>query len=30
VHVTKADGSHVTVILDKNYAVPAVETRPAH
>ena len=26
VHVTKADGSHVTVILDKSYAVLSVET----
>jgi uncharacterized membrane protein YkoI len=26
VHVTKADGTHVTVILDKDYAVLAVET----
>jgi hypothetical protein len=25
-HVTKADGSHVTVILDKDYNVLAVET----
>jgi uncharacterized membrane protein YkoI len=28
VHVTKADGSHVTVILDKSYAVLSVETGP--
>src|SRR5437763_16378297 len=28
VHVTKADGSHVTVILDKSYDVLDVETRP--
>jgi hypothetical protein len=28
VHVTKADGSHVTVILDKDYAVLSVE--PGH
>ena len=28
VHVTKADGSHVTVILDKSYAVLSVESRP--
>src|SRR5439155_17087549 len=28
VHVTKADGSHVTVILDKDYNVLAVE--PGH
>jgi hypothetical protein len=27
VHVTKTDGSHVTVILDKNYAVLTVGTR---
>jgi uncharacterized membrane protein YkoI len=26
VHVTKADGTHVTVILDKNYNVLSVET----
>ena len=26
VHVTKTDGTHVTVILDKNYNVLAVET----
>jgi uncharacterized membrane protein YkoI len=26
VHVTKADGSHVTVILDENYNVLSVET----
>ena len=26
VHVTKADGSHVTVILDKSYNVLSVET----
>ncbi|HEY1514228.1 MAG TPA: hypothetical protein VGF66_10790 [Gaiellaceae bacterium] len=26
VHVTKTDGSHVTVILDKNYAVLTVES----
>ena len=30
VHVTKADGSHVTVILDKSYDVLDVETRPGH
>jgi uncharacterized membrane protein YkoI len=30
VHVTKADGSHVTVILDKNYDVLAVETHDGH
>ena len=30
VHVTKADGSHVEVILDKSYAVLALETRPSH
>jgi hypothetical protein len=29
VHVTKADGSHVEVILDQEYAVLAVETAPA-
>jgi uncharacterized membrane protein YkoI len=29
VHVTKADGSHVTVILDKDYAVLSVETNAA-
>jgi uncharacterized membrane protein YkoI len=29
VHVTKADGSHVVVILDKSYAVLTVETRAA-
>jgi uncharacterized membrane protein YkoI len=28
VHVTKADGSHVVVILDKSYAVLGVETEP--
>jgi uncharacterized membrane protein YkoI len=28
VHVTKADGSHVVVILDKSYAVLTVETHP--
>jgi uncharacterized membrane protein YkoI len=28
VHVTKADGSHVTVILDKDYKVLTVETHP--
>ncbi len=28
VHVTKADGSHVTVILDSSYAVLSVESRP--
>ena len=28
VHVTKADGSHVVVILDTSYAVLAVETHP--
>jgi hypothetical protein len=27
VHVTKTDGSHVTVILDKTYNVLSVETR---
>src|SRR5207253_544019 len=27
VHVTKADGSHVVVILDKDYAVLTVETQ---
>ena len=27
VHVTKADGTHVTVILDKSFAVLSVETR---
>jgi hypothetical protein len=26
VHVTKADGTHVTVILDKNHDVLSVET----
>jgi uncharacterized membrane protein YkoI len=30
VHVTKADGSHVTVILDKNYSVLSVETHDGH
>src|SRR5205814_1752962 len=29
VHVTKADGSHVVVILDKDYAVLMVETQAA-
>ena len=29
VHVTKADGSHVKVILDKSYNVLTVETPPA-
>src|SRR3954470_16631936 len=29
VHVTKTDGSHVGGILDKDYAVLAVETQPA-
>jgi uncharacterized membrane protein YkoI len=29
VHVTKADGSHVVVILDKSYAVLAVESQPS-
>ena len=29
VHVTKTDGSHVTVILDASYDVLAVETGPA-
>lgn len=29
VHVTKADGSHVLVILDKDYAVLSVETGPS-
>src|SRR5437762_1898636 len=28
-HVTKADGSHVVVILDKDYAVLTVETQAA-
>jgi uncharacterized membrane protein YkoI len=28
VHVTKADGSHVAVILDKNYAVLSVDSQP--
>lgn len=28
VHVTKADGSHVVVILDKSYAVLTVENKP--
>ena len=28
VHVTKADGTHVAVILDKDYAVLAVDTPP--
>jgi uncharacterized membrane protein YkoI len=30
VHVTKADGSHVTVILDKDYNVLGVETQEVH
>jgi uncharacterized membrane protein YkoI len=30
VHVTKADGSHVVVILDKSYAVLSVETQADH
>jgi uncharacterized membrane protein YkoI len=30
VHVTKADGSHVTVILDAGYAVLGVQTGGAH
>jgi uncharacterized membrane protein YkoI len=30
VHVTKADGSHVKVILDKDYNVLTVETGPTH
>jgi uncharacterized membrane protein YkoI len=30
VHVTKADGSHVKVILDKDYNVLTVETGPSH
>jgi len=30
VHVTKTDGSHVTVILDKSYAVLTVETHSGH
>lgn len=30
VHVTKADGSHVVVILDKSYAVLSVETQANH
>jgi uncharacterized membrane protein YkoI len=30
VHVTKADGSHVVVILDKNNAVLTVETQATH
>ena len=30
VHVTKADGTHVEVILDKDYNVLSVETRPEH
>jgi len=30
VHVTKTDGSHVTVILDKDFAVLAVETHAGH
>jgi len=28
VHVTKTDGTHVTVILDKDYNVLTVETHP--
>lgn len=30
VHVTKADGSHVTVVLDKGFAVLSVETGVPH
>jgi uncharacterized membrane protein YkoI len=30
VHVTKADGSHVVVILDKSYAVLSTETQASH
>jgi uncharacterized membrane protein YkoI len=30
VHLTKADGTHVEVILDKDYNVLSVETRPEH
>src|SRR5262245_677478 len=30
VHVEKADGSHVTVILDKDFAVLSVETHEGH
>jgi hypothetical protein len=30
VHVRKADGSHVVVILDKSYAVLSVETQADH
>jgi uncharacterized membrane protein YkoI len=30
VHVTKADGTHVEVILDKSFAVLSVETRGDH
>jgi uncharacterized membrane protein YkoI len=30
VHVTKADGSHVVVILDKSYAVLGTETQANH
>src|SRR4051794_22286825 len=30
VHVTKADGTHVEVILDKDFNVLSVETRPPH
>ena len=30
VHVTKTDGSHVTVILDKDFAILAVETHEGH
>jgi uncharacterized membrane protein YkoI len=30
VHVTKADGSHVVVILDKSYAVLSTETQANH
>lgn len=30
VHVTKTDGTHVEVILDKNYNVLAVETHEGH
>jgi uncharacterized membrane protein YkoI len=30
VHVTKTDGTHVTVILDKDDTVLSIETRPEH
>src|SRR4051812_24719986 len=30
VHVTKADGTHVEVVLDKDFNVLSVETRPPH